>query len=432
MSRVFLDITDSQIALVASSSIIQSPGAVLASGSPSEASLIFGEAALRTLKRRPLETRTDFWAQLSIAPLNAEFAGARHSADLVYEHLKSLFAEAERQADPMNDLVIIAPSNLNQAQLELLLGILNAVDKLPSAILDRALVHQHVIGKAGVHLDLQWRQMVATKITLEDGQLVVGKSSTLPGNGYLDLLEQCLEHFADMCVEQTRFDPRRSAEAEQLLFNMIPDALGVLTHSEETSLTVSGYDFKVSRAALAFVGKRLMTAVDGASGAVSVDGLFAGLPGVRFDSTASQTTLAQAAQLILNNRPPDEELSRISRVKVKQREEAESLSPETDVTAASKTPEATARANNSTLRPAEGSAEPTHILINSRAYSIVKQSTEAQEFGLMVAGNTVQVAENFRNQVNVLSTESSYDRLHAGCRLYRNDGTEALLIRVEG
>ena len=44
----------------------------------------------------------------------------------------------------------------------------------------------------------------------------------------------------------------------------------------------------------------------------------------------------------------------------------------------------------------------------------------------------VQVAGDFRSQVNVLSTESSYDKLHAGCRLYRNDGTEALLIRVDG
>jgi hypothetical protein len=50
----------------------------------------------------------------------------------------------------------------------------------------------------------------------------------------------------------------------------------------------------------------------------------------------------------------------------------------------------------------------------------------------MIEGGTVKVAADFRNQVNVLSTESSFDRLQAGCRLYRNDGTEALLIRVEG
>ena len=432
MSRFYLDITDSQIALIAGSSIIQSPGAALANGSTGEASLAFGKVVFETLKRRPLETRTDFWAQLSTAPLNAEFAGARHSADLVYEHLKFLFAEAERQAGSIDDLVIIAPSNLNQTQLELLLGILNAVGKPPSAILDRALIHQHVVGKGGIHLDLQWRQMVATEISLEDDQLIVGKSSTLPGNGYLDLLEQCLEHCADMCVEQTRFDPRRSADAEQLLFNAIPDALATLTHSEEASLSVSGYDFKISRTGLEFVGKRLMAAIEGASGAVSVDGLLAGLPGAVFDSTASLTTLAEAAEQILGSRAADAELSRISHTKVKDPQKAENPSPEANVGEVSREPEETARTENSIASPAANVAGPTHILINSRAYSIANQSTEAKGFGLITEGDQVQVAEDFRSQVNVLSTESSHDQLHVGCRLYRNDGTEALLIRVEG
>ena len=432
MSRTFLDITDSQIALIAGSSIIQSPGAALADGGLGGASLAFGQAVFETLKRRPLETRTDFWAQLSTSPLNAEFAGARHSADLVYEHLKFLFAEAERQDGPINDLVIIAPSNLNQTQLELLLGILNAVGKSPSAILDRALVHQHVIGKAGIHLDLQWRQMVATEISLEGDQLIVGKSSTLPGNGYLDLLEQCLEHCADMCVEQTRFDPRRSADAEQLLFNAIPNALATLTRSEEASLSVSGYDFKVSRTGLEFVGKRLMAAVEGTLGAISVDELLAGLPGIAFDSTASQPRLAEAAEEILGSRAPDAELSRISRANIEHTQQAENPPSEANVEDVSKEPKETSRTDNSNAAPATDFAGPTHILINSRAYSIANQSAEAKGFGLIIAGDTVQVAEDFRRQVNVLSTESSHDQLHAGCRLYRNDGTEALLIRVEG
>jgi hypothetical protein len=432
MSRIFLDITDSQITLIAGSSIIQSPGAALAGGSSGGASLVFGEAVFETLKRRPLETRTDFWAQLSTVPLNTEFAGARHSADLVYEHLKFVIAEAERDVGSVSDIVIIAPSSTSQAQLELLIGILDAVGKSPSAILDRALVHQYVIGKAGVHLDLQWRQMVFTEMTLEDGQLVVGKSSTLPGIGYLDLLEQCLEHFADMCVEQTRFDPRRSAEAEQLLFNAIPGTLATLTISVEASLSVSGYDFKVSRTGLEFVGKRLMAAVEGVSGAISVDGLLVGLPGVRFNSTAAHTTLAEAAEQILSSRPPDAELSRISRAKVQQPSAVKTAASEVDVTEVSKAPQPASQAKESDPVLATDFAGPTHVLVDSHAYLIANQSEEAPGFGLVVEGDTVRVAEDFRSEVNVLSTESSHDRLHVGCRLYRSDGTEALLIRVEG
>ena len=73
MSRFFLDITDSQIALIAGNAVIHSPGAALSgassgigSGVSSDgSSLTFGQAVFETLKRRPLETRTDFWAQLS-------------------------------------------------------------------------------------------------------------------------------------------------------------------------------------------------------------------------------------------------------------------------------------------------------------------------------------------------------------------------------
>ena len=431
MSRFFLDITDSQIALISGSSIIQSPGAALAcdssgsgsgSGSNNEAPLAFGQTVFEALKRRPLDTRTDFWAQLSTVPLNTDFAGARHSADLVYEHLKSIFADAEREIGPVIDLAIIVPSNISQVQLELLLGIFNAVGKPPSAILDRSLVHQYLVGNAGVHLDLQWRQMVATEVTLQDGQLEVGKSTTLPGNGYLDLLEQCLEHCADMCVEQTRFDPRRSADAEQLLFNAIPNALATLANSEEAALRVSGYDFKISRAGIEFVGKRLMAAVKGTSDAVSVDDLLASLPGIQFDSTATQATLVQAADRILNDRDADSPLSRITSATVEATLAANEVrGPEKSTT------------GSATSAPAHKTFEgPTHVLINSRAYSIFKQSREAQAFGLIIEDDRVRVAEDFRNEVNVLSTQSTFEQLHTGCRLYRNDGTEALLIRVEG
>ena len=98
----------------------------------------------------------------------------------------------------------------------------------------------------------------------------------------------------------------------------------------------------------------------------------------------------------------------------------------------SKAPEETARTDKNASAPAADFTGPTHILIHSRAYSIVNQSAEAQGFGLIIEDDMVQVAGDFRSQVNVLSTESSYDKLHAGCRLYRNDGTEALLIRVDG
>ena len=311
MSHILLDITDSQIALTSGSRLIESPGAALAT---SEGRLVFGHAVLEELKRRPLETRADFWSQLSTVSLTSEFAGARHSADLVYEHLKFIFNEAEREMGEITHLSVIAPSSLSQAQLELLLGIMNALGKTPASILDRALLHQHATGQAGVHLDLQWRQLIVTEVDLDQGQLTVGKSTSLPGLGYLDLLEQCLEYCADMCVEQTRFDPRRSAEAEQNLFNAIPGAFETIKHAEEAALSVNGYEFKIARSGLAFIGTQVMTAVESAPGALSVDALLANLQGIRFDGAADLESITKASDHILSTRGTDAPLSRINSI----------------------------------------------------------------------------------------------------------------------
>ena len=420
MSHILLDITDSQITLTSGSTVIASPGAALAS---SDGRLVFGHVVLEELKRRPLETRTDFWSQLSTVSLTSEFAGARHSADLVYEHLKFIFNEAEREMGEITHLSVIAPSSLSQAQLELLLGIMNALGKTPASILDRALLHQHATGKAGVHLDLQWRQLIVTEVNLDQGQLTVGKSTSMPGLGYLDLLEQCLEYCADMCVEQTRFDPRRSAEAEQNLFNAIPGAFETLKHAEEAALSVNGYEFKIARSGLTFIGTQVMTAVESAPGALSVDGLLANFPGIQFDYAADLESLTKASDHILSARGTDAPLSRIS--------STNAPSQEVDVSEPPELRDSTHSSPGGT-EPALDSTVPTHILINSQAYSIATPRSEAQGFGLIIEGERVQIAEDFRGQVNVLSTESSYDQLLVGCRLYRNDGTEALLIRVEG
>ena len=419
MSHILLDITDSQIALTSASPVIASPGAALAT---SDGRLVFGHAVLEELKRRPLETRTDFWSQLSTVSLTSEFAGARHSADLVYEHLKFIFNEAEREMGEITHLSVIAPSSLSQAQLELLLGIMNALGKTPASISDRALLHQHATGKAGVHLDLQWRQLIVTEVNLDQGQLTVGKSTSMPGLGYLDLLEQCLEYCADMCVEQTRFDPRRSAEAEQNLFNAIPGAFETLKHAEEAALSVNGYEFKIARSGLTFIGTQVMTAVESAPGALSVDGLLANLPGIRFDYAADLQSLTKASDHILSTRGTDAPLSRIS--------STNAPSQEVDVSESPELRESTHSSPGGT-EPALDSTVPTHILINSQAYSITNQSRESQAFGLIAGPDRVYVSDAFRNRVNVLSTQSSHEQLYAGCRLYRDDGFEALLIRVE-
>jgi hypothetical protein len=165
-----------------------------------------------------------------------------------------------------------------------------------------------------------------------------------------------------------------------------------------------------------------MTAVESAPGALSVDGLLANLPGIRFDYAADLQSLTKASDHILSTRGTDAPLSRIS--------STNAPSQEVDVSESPELRESTHRPDASN-EPTLDSTVPTHILINSQAYSITNQSPESQAFGLIAGPDRVHVSDAFRNRVNVLSTQSSHEQLHAGCRLYRDDGFEALLIRVE-
>ena len=101
MSRAFLDLTDASLTLSTGQQVVRSPGIVLSQADD----LLFGDAAFAQLKRRPLDVRTDMLSQLATTPLGNTFGNARHTADLVYEHLKGLF----KSGDGVSSLCLIAP-----------------------------------------------------------------------------------------------------------------------------------------------------------------------------------------------------------------------------------------------------------------------------------------------------------------------------------
>ncbi|MDC3251218.1 hypothetical protein OAU03_02390, partial [Luminiphilus sp.] len=304
MNPAFLDINDTSLSLTTADEVVSSPGAVLSDAG----TLHFGEYAVSQLKRRPLDVKSDYWSQLSTAPLSAQFGSARHTADLVYEHLKSLIPHPER----LHDLCIIAPSNMNQTQLELLLGILSALNIEPRAVIDRALIAHAGQSAPGVNLSLQWRQLVVTELEQIDQRLSVHKTTAIPGLGYLDLLEDCLEHVADACVAQTRFDPRRSAASEQTLLSAIPGLLASQTDDNELSVEVESYTFKVARDALKKVGQRVLDAVNTDGRSISVDASLSVFPGIVFNSVTTQESLTEAASAVLSGTTAQAPLSRIT------------------------------------------------------------------------------------------------------------------------
>ena len=425
MSRAFLDLTDASLTLSDGQRIFRSPGIALSQANE----VVFGDAAFAQLKRRPLDVRTDILNQLSTAPLSSTFGNARHTADLIYEHLKGLLASM----DHPEDLCLIAPGNFEQAQLELLLGILDSLGASPAAVVDRALLAHPTHLGSGINLNLQWRQLVVSNVTVNANQCRVEKVTAVPGIGYLDLLELCLEECADACIDQTRFDPRRSAESEQTLLDALPDLLASLEGRPEVSVELGTTSFKVSRSRLEKAGQKIASVIGNKTGVISIDESLSMFPGIRFDAVTSIDSLTAAAADLLADHRSDQPLTRISNREIAgagaSADESTTTPAALDMTSEPTT--AIERQKNETPLVDTQGDQPTHVLIDAVAHRISETDTQGAGFGVVYRDGIACIDGSQRDQVSVLSVSGSHDRLTIGSRLYRNDGKEAVLIFVE-
>ena len=430
MTRLFLDTTDASLNLIGEGHCIRSPGlAYLDAGG-----LVFGDAAFAQLKQSPLAVRSDFWSQLGTTPLTTGFGEARHTADLVYEHMKALLNNAPEQ----RALCIIAPGNMQQSQIELLLGILGSLSIDVTAVIDRALLAHPATRGSGLNLSLQWRQLIVSEIKVDAAEMSVTKVTELSGLGYLDLLEMCLENCADLCVEQTRFDPRRSAASEQQLLSAIPSLLATLGDKTEVPLYIGCRTFMVTRRSFESVARRISAAIDLTQGHISADETLSLFPGIGLDSVATSDSISNNAEGVLNSRSEGEALSRITRCAL--------TTVTTDTTDTGAVPgseivtetiidtndaKGTLAANLNLSADDPTSEPPTHLLIDGIAYRIGVEPSATEGFGVVKSQGLAYIEASFRREITVLSVSGSHDTLPTGSRLYRSDGKEAMLIFVE-
>ena len=427
MTRLFLDTTDSSLNLIGEGHCTRSPGlAYLDAGG-----LVFGDAAFAQLKQSPLAVRSDFWSQLGTTPLNTGFGEARHTADLVYEHMKALLNNAPEQ----RALCIIAPGNMQQSQIELLLGILGSLSIDVTAVIDRALLAHPATRASGLNLSLQWRQLIVSEIKVDADEMSVTKVTELSGLGYLDLLEMCLENCADLCVEQTRFDPRRSAASEQQLLSAIPSLLATLGDKTEVPLDIGSTTFKVTRSSFESVARRISAAIDLTQGHISADETLSLFPGIGLDSVATSDSISNNAQGVLNSRSEGEALSRITRCALTTVTTDTSAVPGSEIVTETiidtNDAKGTLAANQSLSADDPTSEPPTHLLIDGIAYRIGVEPSATEGFGVVKSQGLAYIEDSFRKEITVLSVSGSHDTLPTGSRLYRSDGKEAMLIFVE-
>ena len=418
-----LDINDAQLMVATASGTERSCGMAFWDGGQYH----FGHRAVSELRRKPLETKSDFWTSLNTQPLSPAFGNARHSADLVYSHLKELLGAS----DDLDDLVIVTPANVGDDQLSLLLGILQSLSIDISAVIDRSLIATHSGDGRSVHIETQWRQLLITEVIESEGERSVTETKPLPGLGLLDCYEQILERCADRCVDQTRFDPRRSADGEQELWNAVPDILAALQSSPKHTVSLGQYQFTVSQDDITPVGLRLMTEIDRVTKSKDrwFDEPLLAIPGVKSTKEAvSSDVIAGTARDIIQQLPEGQKgLVRIASLASTALSVAQT--PEPPV-AAEPAPamERSATIASPTQVPLDSDI-PTHLLVGHRAVAL--SSDEAASFGLEPLADGAVIAISMRDRIKVLSLRGSYDQLFSGCRLFRDDGVEATLIHLE-
>ncbi|EED36205.1 hypothetical protein NOR51B_2153 [Luminiphilus syltensis NOR5-1B] len=218
----------------------------------------YGEAAARTARLTPRSVNTRYWWQLSTDPLTPALGPARHTADLVHGHLKSLYAAAGHP----DSVVIVAPGSMSRAQLSLLLGIAGTLPFSIEAIIHRSALFSAALGTTrSPHVELQLHQTLVTSTERRKGVSHAGESQQLPGRGLLALQDRLASIIAGRFVEQTRFDPQRKAASEQTLFDALFDLLADIKQRGEARLTIDGYQARITAKDLQSIGQELSTAI---------------------------------------------------------------------------------------------------------------------------------------------------------------------------
>lgn len=237
MKLCFIELNDSEILLAAGGQICaRSPGyAVL-----HKHRIDLGAKALAQAHRHPRETINRFWHELNQAPLGRGVR-YRHHADLAYLHLEHL-----RELAGKPDAAMFAvPGGYTRDQLALLLGIAQACRLRTIGLLDGAVAGAATTLGAGeyTHVDLQQHQAVITQL-LVDSEVRRRAVEVVPDLGLNRFNAACVALIAAAFIAQSRLDPLDYAATEQLLYDHLPEWLGLLATRPELKIHV---DFRGAR-----------------------------------------------------------------------------------------------------------------------------------------------------------------------------------------
>ncbi|MEH6582716.1 MAG: hypothetical protein V7754_12325 [Halioglobus sp.] len=263
MAIALLDINDSNLQLWHGDQQLQSPGYALLDGKQYR----FGSGARAAARLSPRQINTRFWWQLDTQALQPALGPARHTADLVHAHLLDIYQAGGKP----EEILLSVSGSIDRDQLALVLGIIGQCPFNAVGLVNRSVALGSLYGGPGklFHLEIQLHQAVISELAESGGKVELKRTIPLPGCGLLQLQERLVEIIATAFIRQTRFDPRRKADTEQMLYDALPTTLRELQTVSETNLEVNGYRARIAGAELETAGSRLFSSAPDAMGVLS-------------------------------------------------------------------------------------------------------------------------------------------------------------------
>lgn len=228
--------------------------------------LLSGRDALARARLEPAKISSLHWQHLNQTPLSPARTGFRHHADLAYQQLSQWFQRAEHTGP-----VAVATSlPYDSHQQALLAGLLNANGTPMQALAPAALLQSAgYLQRTGLnlpspffHLEICQHNAVLTKLSCQDGQLVVLQQIPLADQGATPLLNQWLNCLARECVRQCRYDPLHSADSEQRLFDQLLPSIRQI-RSGNLALDIDGNKIKLDPSSLTAITRPLSDRIAG-------------------------------------------------------------------------------------------------------------------------------------------------------------------------
>jgi hypothetical protein len=223
--------------------------------------IVTGEEARAVAWREPQHVYDQYWCNLNQTPLPNRHRHARHHADIAFAQLRTLWQSAGSPAS----LIVLVPGSFARNQLSLLLGMVEALPSVASAVIDSALAACADVQRDTLFVDLQMHESVLTICQPRGDSISVVDQEVLPGLGMGQLQNALARHISDLMIGNYRFDPLHSSETEQAIFDQIPHWLARLGWEPDVSIKLSSehgeHPCILNRDAIkALIGERLASA----------------------------------------------------------------------------------------------------------------------------------------------------------------------------